>query len=431
MVESTVAEHSTTVGDIIKKHRIEANLSLTQLAFLSGLSKGSVSRIERGETKRPELDTIQAIKHVLDIPYQDIIERYIEEEERPDVLLALLSEAILLSDPTLISRVAAKFLQSPREDTYSLLGKLYNYTSTVQNTQVKLFLYNIIVKYARNRGVQAYLARGLFQTYMIERQNLSLLEQSYRSGEEILHYVEFLSRVERVTYYYRMSLHAHNIRHFENCIEMGKMGHAEDPSRNDLKERVALAICNSFLMLGKYDELEEHLTAYEEIGYRTIAKRSDYYRALILSKKGNVEAAIPLLKESLKDVTDCNRIYRVNELLEALFQMDDLHSIEEILKTEETKFLLLEDDPNQYSGWGRYCKLKGTFLLKNGVFDEGIATLVQGIHSYSKIRDYEAMLKLTEDIVHFHCEFQKDINVHQLGILKQAYKDAKHSESEG
>ncbi|MEJ8545317.1 Spo0E family sporulation regulatory protein-aspartic acid phosphatase [Brevibacillus borstelensis] len=33
---------------------------------------------------------------------------------------------------------------------------------------------------------------------------------------------------------------------YEECITFGKTGHAEDPTNNEVKERVALAICNSY-----------------------------------------------------------------------------------------------------------------------------------------------------------------------------------------
>lgn len=61
-------------------------------------------------------------------------------------------------------------------------------------------------------GVPQFIANGLFQQYMIEREDLKRLEESLRIGEEILHYINFLSCEDTITYYYRMGLHAYNIK---------------------------------------------------------------------------------------------------------------------------------------------------------------------------------------------------------------------------
>ncbi|WP_083989774.1 helix-turn-helix domain-containing protein [Brevibacillus sp. WF146] len=43
---------------------------MTQLANLAGIHKAVISKIENGDTKRPEWKTIKAIASILDIPYE-------------------------------------------------------------------------------------------------------------------------------------------------------------------------------------------------------------------------------------------------------------------------------------------------------------------------------------------------------------------------
>ncbi|MED1664858.1 hypothetical protein [Brevibacillus laterosporus] len=107
--------------------------------------------------------------------------------------------------------------------------------------EVRLLLYCVIIKYARQHGVPMYIAKGLFQQYVIEREDLKRLEKTFQIGEEILHYVGFLSDEEQIIFYYRMALHAHNIKKYDRCIELGQTGMKMDLTTNSLKARCGYA----------------------------------------------------------------------------------------------------------------------------------------------------------------------------------------------
>lgn len=416
----------TTIGDVIKNHRKQANLSLTQLANLSGVSKGVISKIESGDTKHPELRTIKAIAKVIDIPYEKIVEHYIEVEQRVEVLFDLVLEAILFSNTPLISKVALKFLESPHEYTDIALERLYTFAGTVANSEIKLPLYNIIVKYAREHGIPKFIAKGLLQKYLIDRCDLKRLEDSFNAGEEILHYSDFLSREEKITYFYRMALHAHSIKKYDRCIEFGKSGHSEDTTNNELKERVALAICNSYSFSGNFKGLEEHLDLYEKLNFRFIIERIKFFRAIILSRKGNYLQAIPLLRECLAEVSDENRLHRVNMLLEALFKANNFDSIKKVLESEEKKILVQYNDPYQFAELGRYYRYKGTFLVKSGSFNEGMEAFLNSILHYGKISDHRNIKQCSDDIYFYHCLYEKKIDAELLGKIKVHYEYDNH-----
>ncbi|WP_370512132.1 helix-turn-helix domain-containing protein [Brevibacillus sp. LEMMJ03] len=272
----------------MRKYREQANLTITQLANLAGIHKAVISKIENGDTKRPEWKTIKAIASILDIPYEQLLECYMDVEQRPDVLLELISEAIEFSDIPLASKVALKFLESPREDTYTSLERLYTFTGAVTNTEARLSLYNLIVTYARERGVPPYIAKGLLQQYLIERLDLKRLEESFRIGEEIIHYAGFLSREEQIVFYFRMALHAHNTKRYKQCIEFCKAGLALETAETELTARAFLAMINSYLLTGNYDPIESLLPDYESFGYDFVEESAKFTRAIVKAKKRRI-----------------------------------------------------------------------------------------------------------------------------------------------
>lgn len=414
----------STLGELIQKYRIDAGLSISELGRQCGIHKGIISKIELGDTKRPELITLKPIARVLQIPIAELLEYYCDVEQRPDVLLELLNEAIDLSNTQLICKIALRFLQTHYEESHKLTEQLYNFTSSLADTNIKLSLYNVIVKYARGRGMQLFLARGLLQKYLIERQDLMHLEESFRVGEEILHYVNFLSTDERITFYYRMSLHAHNIKYYQACIELGKLGHAIDSTDNELKEQVALAICNSYYRMDDIAGLEQHLNMYVEFGYRFIIERENYYRAVIHASRGNYSEAIPLLKESVEGATRNQRLHRVNYLLEVLLKINDTDSFQQILENEEKKFAFDLHTPYNFSELGKYYKRKGEFLISHNRFDEGVDAYLQAMHFFGQITARKDIMDCTQDLYTFHYERGKVVSLELLGKLRDVYNNS-------
>ncbi len=114
-----------TIGDLIHKYRREAGLTLSQLSDMTGAHKGTISRIENGDVKRPEFQTVHPLASALGIPFEDIVERYIEIDKRADSLQTILQAVIQSGNTELINKVALKFLESPSEDSYSLVERLY------------------------------------------------------------------------------------------------------------------------------------------------------------------------------------------------------------------------------------------------------------------------------------------------------------------
>lgn len=80
-------------ADFIKQIRISKNLTVNELAELSGISGAQVSRIENGKRNVPKPDTIRALSAALDIPYETLMRKadYISETNLTDKEVAVLN----------------------------------------------------------------------------------------------------------------------------------------------------------------------------------------------------------------------------------------------------------------------------------------------------------------------------------------------------
>lgn len=60
------------IGRILKRKRMERNLTLTQLADLSGVSQSSISDIE-ADKRSPTINTLEKMCEAMHIPIQEIL----------------------------------------------------------------------------------------------------------------------------------------------------------------------------------------------------------------------------------------------------------------------------------------------------------------------------------------------------------------------
>lgn len=68
------------IGNEVREFRRKQNLTATDLARLSGISAGMLSKIENGITS-PSLSTLQALSRALSVPVTAFFRRYEEERE--------------------------------------------------------------------------------------------------------------------------------------------------------------------------------------------------------------------------------------------------------------------------------------------------------------------------------------------------------------
>ncbi|MCP3775099.1 helix-turn-helix transcriptional regulator [Paenibacillus sp. MZ04-78.2] len=394
-----IKHRNNTIADFIFQLRKKKNLTYAKLEELTGVRSAVLHKIESGATKHPEYKTVKALVRALPVHYEQIIKAYIEEERGIETLFEILRDIISRKNVSLIPMVATRLLQSSQKKTEESLQRLFDFTGTLNGSSIKVLLYTVIIKYSREHGVSAFVGKGTFKKYLINRSNLSLLDETFREGEEVLHYADFLAQEEKCIYYYRMALHAYALKKYDKCIELGKSGHAVDTKHSELKEQVALAICNSLGHQGNYEMLIEHVALYEKLNYQIIIERSKYFRAISLTGTEKYSDALPLLKECLDEVQGEKRLPRLNMLLEVLFKLNDDGSIGTIFNQDEEQLFPFENGtPYQYSEIGKYYKFKGKYFTKKGMVEQAIDSYLLSTNYFAKINAYQESVRSTVEL---------------------------------
>ncbi|MCP1306114.1 helix-turn-helix domain-containing protein [Paenibacillus tyrfis] len=377
-----------TISDIIFQFRKEKNLTYAELEELTGVGITVLHKIETGATKRPEFKTLKAIATALPSHYTEIVKCYIEEEDRVEPLFEILREVISLKND-LAPVVALRLLQSPQRSTEDSLQRLFYFTESISDDPLRASLYTVIVQYSRERGVPYYVAKGLLQKYLIERNDLRRLEETFLLGQEITYYVDFLSTEEKITFYFRMALHAHNIKKYNECIKLCEEGLPLEKKDTELKARVYLSMINSLLRLRNYDAVEKHLDIFEKMENEHVVIPSLHIRALIKARKKEYDVAIPILRKYLDEFSRDDRLHIADELLEIYFEIGDLESFAEILEKEDEFLPEQPKTPQKYMALGKYYRHKGVYQLCIGLIDEGIQSFVNSLQAFEKVGAFQ------------------------------------------
>ncbi|ALA07196.1 putative DNA-binding protein [Brevibacillus phage Jenst] len=159
----------TTIGELIRKKREEKEVGLSELGRISGVPKSTISKIETGEIKSPRMKYIKPIADVLGMPYEEVIECYIELEHRNAILNDFLTEVAEFSNLSLIEKVAMKFLENSKKSTNELLQNLIEIAGTFESSEVRLTIYNTMIKYARLHGESQYVAKGRLKKDLLKK----------------------------------------------------------------------------------------------------------------------------------------------------------------------------------------------------------------------------------------------------------------------
>ncbi|MFW5437967.1 helix-turn-helix domain-containing protein [Paenibacillus apiarius] len=384
---STVAAKPKTLGELIHYHRHKKDISLNKLQELVGIDKGSLSRIENGEIKRPDFNIIQSIAAELDIPSDDIVELYIEIGHKSHVIYSFLQKALETpSNESLVAKIAVKYLESSNEDSLDLIEKLHQTVVSAQNEPIQLSLYNLIVDYSRSHGIMPYIAKGLYQKYMIERNDFSRLNQTYQSGKYVLDYVNFLSHKERILLYYGLSVHVYSLMYYHDAIELGN--YVVENGQGESQANATHNVCNAYYQLGRYDACHSFLEKYSKYSYSFVTDNVKLMTGFINGKTGNIDLAIAQFKKYLDDPSSYNLIHAVTELLELYLNKNDLLAANQLLLYEDELTESISQPhttPYKKSRLAYYYRIKGQLLLRNNQEKDAIDSLLISALKYAKI----------------------------------------------
>lgn len=125
MARRTVGEQLGSVGELIADRRRAAELTLRQLADLTGISNPYLSQIERG-LRRPSAEVLQQLSKALRVSAESLYVRagILDPEDHPSSDV----ETALLADPSITERHKQVLLDVYRsfvaEDATTLAGGL-------------------------------------------------------------------------------------------------------------------------------------------------------------------------------------------------------------------------------------------------------------------------------------------------------------------
>lgn len=375
---------SLSLGELISSHRSRRNVSLAELSELSGVSKSAISSIEIGETKRPSYATWRKIAEAIDVAPIAIINAYVDTTQHPKTLEVILAEVIREGWEALVSKVTARYLESPRIDTFRALDHIASTSRDTENKRVKRILCDSIINFARSKGIPSYLANALYERYLIERDDFSRFEETYRRGKELLLYTEHLYAEDRIDYYYKMGVHANILDLHDESIDLCRLGLREDRADSKPKASAYISLFNSCIYYGDYHVAAIYLKEYENSEYADF--RKNHFRATLLAKKGQHDDAINLFNVCLNEASREGRISIVVDLMESYLDAGKADELLHLIETEDT-FLpeTMPQHPYRIKTLAQYYRRKALCLISLERFDQGFQSLIESIKHYKRI----------------------------------------------
>ncbi|MDR0268150.1 helix-turn-helix domain-containing protein [Paenibacillus sp.] len=392
-----------TIGELIHDTRCTLNITLTRLSELSGIHKGTISRIENGNVKRPEFQTILPLATVLQIPFETLIDYYVEIETRSDHLKSMYETALSQgSSIEQIRKVAAKYLES-NEDSLELTEKLFQSISSIEDTFIKLTLYDLIIDYSLSHGIMPYIARGMYHKYLIERDDFNRLKETYYSGKNILNYVNFLPQEEQIELFYKLGVHAYNLRFYHESIEHCK-GVLKYDGENLHKVNSLVILRDAYFHIEDYAQSEHYSTQYKQFSSCPLIRENIVLmEAVFNAKKGNVKQTVELLSEFLKTCSNDSAILATNQLLQLYLKQGNLKEVGVVLSNCKIDPSLISNNPFVYAKYADFLKLQGDYYLAVGDYEKSVNCLLEGALYYSKVDDTvnargsQLMIKLIQE----------------------------------
>ncbi|EPY14879.1 DNA-binding protein [Paenibacillus alvei A6-6i-x] len=412
-----------SIGELIHSYRRNSGMTLAQLSETSGVHKGTISKIENEDVKRPEYTTLRPLVEALRIPLDTVVELYISVDKRAEMRLHILQDVIQHSGSAeLAQKVGAKFLESPSDDSHSLVERLYGFAGTVECKEIRLALYQLIVDYSRDHGIMPFLAKGLLQVYLIERDDFTRMRAVYNGRKYIVEYAHFLSCEDRIILYYKLGIHAFNLFLYRESIDLCLHVLQEADADNWYYINALGILRDSYFYLEDYDKSEYYSIQYEKYDYPHIKAYSLLMKASLNARRGNSEVAIELLKNFLKTCNQDDALLAINQLLKIYFKGNRLYEAEQLLSYPICPKSISTNNPNIISQLAEYYYHRAEYFIAVDDLDKGISDFLESALHYSKINDTDHEKECINQIVHSHLQQNLDMPISTLAKLNTFYK---------
>ncbi|WP_197267661.1 aspartyl-phosphate phosphatase Spo0E family protein [Paenibacillus alvei] len=294
-----------------------------------------------------------------------------------------------LGSAELTRKVGAKFLASPNDESYSLVERLYEFTATVERKEIRLALYQLIGDYSRDHGIIPFLAKGLFQVYLIERDDFSQLRSVYVSRKYIVEYAHFLSCEERIVLYYKFGVHAFNLFLYRESIDLCLHVLEEADADNWYYINALGILRDSYFYLEDYDKSEYYSLQYEKNDYPHIKAYSLLIKASLNARKGDSEVAIEQLKHFLKTCSQEDALLAINQLMKLYLQGNRFDEAKKLLTYPINPQTIITDNPNVISQLAEYYYHRAEYFISVGDLHRGISEFLESALQYTKVNDIE------------------------------------------
>ncbi|NRR03715.1 helix-turn-helix transcriptional regulator [Brevibacillus sp. RS1.1] len=405
-----VAEMRSSFGCVLKRYREEAGLTLAELSIKTDISSGTISKIETDSLTLPNMRNVIRLAETLDISLYEAVMPYLDKIKRTKTFELLLETAINQGNAVLTQKIASKLLECPKSNTFLSLDYLYQLAGNTENIEFRFLIYGVISQYSREHGIPVFLARSLYQKYLIQRDSFKKLDESYIEGMELLHYISYLHVDERVMTYYKLGSHALFRGCHEECIHLCKKGINEDHKRDELTAKAYLAIIIAYIELRDYILAKVYLDAYEQLDCLNVQKESQYLRAILYAKTtDDIEKAVPLLLDCLHMRPQNEKLPVVNDLLDIYIRLGDELGVVDIFESESSFLPTNVGTPNQCTHLGLYFRAKGNFYIEKGDLDMGCASLLESAMYYKKMMKLEEAIKSIGYIFEYYTDKKENL----------------------
>lgn len=382
------------LGELIRCYRNRENKTQQDFAKEAGIDHESVIAIEKGEIPL-EHAVLKSLLVVLHIPMAEIVAHLVTEEVSTELWLSLLEASLPSQDRRLCEDIVVHVLACCNEDCEDLLLRLYQMIQKwTGSIEMRLELLDNVISYARSRDLQSLVAKGLFYRYLVERDDFSKMEETFKSGQDVLPYVKLLPRDDRVIFYYKLGVHAYNLRWFKDAITYCTKSIIEDKDRSVYRGYSTLLICSSYYQLDQCEECEKYLKIFSKMEYPFVKENVDFMIAKLHERKGNTEIAISLLLQCLN--TCSYKMNIVNSLLEVYYFKNDSSSAIQLLQREHEYLNLKYTNPISIKGHAYYFINKGKWLHRWGKNSEAVDCYIQSVSMFVELteNDIELLRKM-------------------------------------
>ncbi|MCE5172560.1 transcriptional regulator [Paenibacillus profundus] len=248
------------------------------------------------------------------------------------------------------------------------------------------------------------------------------MKETYYSGKYILNYADFLPHQDRIELYYKLGVHAYNLRFYNESIEHCKKIFTDENGTYPYRAYALGVLRDSFFALEKYEESELYSLQYKQFNYPNAQENVVLMEALFKAVKGNTGQAIKELHSFLETCSDAFVLSASRHLIRLYLDQSRIEDVKAVLESGRINSSIVDKrNPLTYYGYGEYLRLQAKYYLAIGEIEKCIDSLMDGALCFSKINDTITEKGCLNMVIHIHIEHNTSMNRDILEKLSNYY----------